>query len=137
MIMESNMSSRLHIHRKKMEQPRGRIGHSLRWQGHCLMSTRFPILFGWRPSIPLVTLSTDCIFIDFTRRHRMSFSPVTNQISHTFMSLVANVIFSIRKVEFLNLLLRSMKVLCLVMHQMRRHTVFSTRPPGLLRSRVM
>jgi transposase InsO family protein len=71
-----------------------------------LMSTRLRIGFGPRRSTPLVTPSTDYIFIESSRRHLMNSSPVKSPMFHILESLVANALFLLKEVENLNLLLR-------------------------------
>ena len=65
------------------------------------------------------------------------FLPVTNQMSLTFVFSVVSVTFLIRRLDPLSSLQKWMKVSCLGMGQMNAHTAFSTKPPVLLRSRVM
>jgi hypothetical protein len=71
------------------------------------MSRRLRIGFGPRRSTPLATLSTGYIFTESSRRHPMNSSLVKSPMFHILESLVANVLFSLKEVENLNLLLMS------------------------------
>jgi hypothetical protein len=55
----------------------------------------------------------------------------------TFEFLEVSAIFYIRGQSLLNLLLKFMRVSCLVMIQTLTHTVFSMGPPVALKSRAM
>jgi transposase InsO family protein len=66
----------------------------------------FRIGFGPRRSTPHATPSTDCIYIESSRRHVTNSSPVKSQMFHILESLVANVLFLLKEVENQNLLLR-------------------------------
>jgi hypothetical protein len=58
---------------------------------------------------------------------------VTSQMSLTLESLEANAMFFKRGQSILNLLLKSMKVYCLVMIQTHVHIMFSTRTSIMLK----
>jgi hypothetical protein len=70
------------------------------------MSTRHQISFGWRRLTPLATPSTDSIFTESSRKHRMNSSPVKIPMFLILDFLGANVLFLLKEVEILNLLLK-------------------------------
>jgi hypothetical protein len=70
------------------------------------MNTRLRTGFGLRRLTPPATPSTDYIFTESSRRHLLNFSLVKSTMFHILESLVANVLFSLKEVENLNLLLR-------------------------------
>jgi transposase InsO family protein len=74
--------------------------------GPCLMSTRLQTGFGPRRLTPPATPSTDSTFTESSRRHLMNSSPVKSPMFHILKSLVANVLYLLKEVEYLNLLLR-------------------------------
>jgi hypothetical protein len=71
-----------------------------------LISTRLRIGFGWRRLTPPATPSTDSIFTESSRKHRMNSSLVKIPMFLILEFLGANALFLLRKVEILNLLLK-------------------------------
>jgi hypothetical protein len=70
------------------------------------MNTRHQTGFGRRQLTPPATPSTDYIFTESSRRHRMNSSLVKNPMFHILESLGANALFLLKDVEVLNLLLK-------------------------------
>jgi hypothetical protein len=66
----------------------------------------------------------------------MSSLPVKRQVSLTFKFLKASAMFFERGQNLLNLLLKYMKVSCLVVIQTLTHNMFSTRTPAVLKPHV-
>jgi hypothetical protein len=71
---------------------RGRIEHSLIWQGLCLVSTMWVNIFGPKLSTWLAIVATASIVTDWKKRHHMSSWMVESPTLHIFGSLDANVI---------------------------------------------
>jgi hypothetical protein len=70
------------------------------------MSTRHRIGFGRKRLTLLATPSTDSIFTESSRKHRMNLSPVKSPMFLILEFLGANVLFLLKEVEILNLLLK-------------------------------
>jgi hypothetical protein len=70
------------------------------------MSTRHRTGFGLRRLTPFATLSTDSIFTESSRKHRMNSSLVKSPMFLILEFLGANALFLLREVEIPNLLLK-------------------------------
>jgi hypothetical protein len=99
----------------KMRWSKGRIEVSQIWQKPCLMSTRLPTGFRPKRSTRHVIPQIVSIITSFSRRHHMSYSPVTSQISLILESLKVSAMFFKRDLNLQNLLLKYMNIFCLAM----------------------
>ena len=116
---------------------RGRIEHSLIWQGLCLVSTIWVNLFGPKLSTRLAIVATASIVTHWKRRHHMSSWMVESPTLHIFGSLVTNATYWRKALDWASLIRNVMKDSCLDTQPLAKHIEFGIWQVVLLKKFMM